>query len=223
VRIVDWFPPLFYDRTVAGKELAAAFAELELDEPLILGLARGGVAVALELAQALSAPLTAVSVQRVNLGEHRVGATTASGPPLLTYGHNLPEQALAVQLARARRAAEVQEARLGLTRPPLLGREIVVVDDGLVTGMTLAAGCRFARAEGAGRVVAAIPVGRQSGLARLEAEADLVVCPHPLKELWVVGQAYDVFDPLDEWYVAGLLATERDSQKSPGGRSSGAE
>jgi putative phosphoribosyl transferase len=80
-----------------------------------------------------------------------------------------------------------------------------VVDDGLITGLTLAAACRWARAQEVTRLIAATPVGHVDGLARLREEADVVVCPHPLDEIAVVGQAYDSFDPLDEWYVSGLL------------------
>jgi putative phosphoribosyl transferase len=60
--------------------------------------------------------------------------------------------------------------------------------------------------------VAATPVGRRDGLARLAAEADLVVCPHELEAIAVVGQAYDVFDPLDEWYVGALLEDAADER-----------
>jgi len=72
--------------------------------------------------------------------------------------------------------------------------------------VTLAAACRWARAEGVARLVAATPVGQVDGLAHVRDECDELVCPHPLEQLAVVGQAYDSFDPLDEWYVAGLLA-----------------
>jgi putative phosphoribosyl transferase len=87
----------------------------------------------------------------------------------------------------------------------VVGRTTVLVDDGLITGLTLAAACRWARAQRVARLIAATPVGLVDGLARLRGEADLVVCPHALAEIAVVGQAYDSFDPLDEWYVSGLL------------------
>jgi putative phosphoribosyl transferase len=206
VRIVPWMPPLFSDRAAGGRALARALAALPLDEPVIVGVARGGVAVAAEVARALAAPLTAVDVERVNAVGLRLGATTADGPPYLTADHGVPDDVVEPVLARARRAAATLEARLELEPTPLAGRTAVVVDDGVISGLTLAAGCRWARDEDVRRLIAATPVGHADGLARLYEEADEVVCPHPLEQIAVVGQAYDSFEPLDEWYVAGLLA-----------------
>jgi putative phosphoribosyl transferase len=209
VRIVEWFPPLFRDRAAGGLALADAVAAVAPDEPVVIGVARGGVAVAVEVARRLQAPLTAVDVERVNAHGLRLGATTAHGPPYLREGHGVPDEDVEVVLTRARRAAEALEARLELEIAPVAGQTTVVVDDGLITGLTLAAACRWACAHDAARLVAATPVGHVDGLARLQSEADVVVCPHPLEEIAVVGQAYDIFDPLEEWYVAGLLADAR--------------
>jgi predicted phosphoribosyltransferase len=206
VRLVPWIQPVLRDRAAGGRALADALAPIELDRPVIVGVARGGVAVAVEVARALGAPVTAVDVERVNAQGLRLGAVTAHGPAYLREGHGVPDEAVDSAVAQARRAAEVLEQRLEHETLAVSGRTTVVVDDGVVTGLTLSAACRWARAEQSAQVVAATPVGHVDGLARVRAEADLAVCPHPLDELAVVGQAYDIFDPLDEWYVASLLA-----------------
>ena len=206
MRIVPWIPAVYRDRREGGVALAEAVAALTPRDPIVVGVARGGVAVAVEVARRLEAALAAVDVERVNAAGLRLGATTADGPPYLRSDHGVPRQAVDEALARARRAAEALEHRLRIVPAPIAKREVVVVDDGLVTGLTLAAACRWARAAGVDRLVAATPVGHVAGLARLRPEADDVVCPQPLEQLAVVGQAYDEFDPLDEWFVAGLLA-----------------
>lgn len=205
MRIVPWMAPLYRDREAAGRALAEALAGRGLGGTVVVGVARGGVGVAAEVARVLGWPLTAVDVERVNAHGLRLGATTAAGPAYLLEAPGVPPEVVEVALARAQREARELEERLQHEPLPLAGRTALVVDDGVVTGLTLAAACRWARHVSAATVVAATPVGQVQGLARVREEADEVVCPQPLEELAVVGQAYDIFDPLDEWYVAGLL------------------
>ena len=202
LRLVPWLPPLFRDRAEAGRALAKALADGELESPVVVGVARGGVAVGLEVARALAAPLTAVSSKLIDVDGARLGAVTAGGPTYILEGRDVGD----ADVGRARRAADALAAQLDHEPLPVSGRDAIVADDGVITGLTLASACRWAHAHEAARVIAATPVGRRDGLERLRGEADAVVCPHPLDEIAVVGQAYDSFEPLDEWYVAGLLA-----------------
>ena len=202
MRIVPWMQPLFRDRAAAGRVLAETLGGRD---GVVVGVARGGVAVAAEVARELALPLTAVDVERVNAHGRRLGATTAHGPPYLL----VPEAAVEDVVSRARREAERLEARLEHETLPVEGLAALVVDDGAISGLTLAAACLWARAEGAEPVVAAVPVAHVDGLRRLAEVADEVVCPHPLEEIAVVGQAYDSFDPLDEWYIGALLDERR--------------
>src|SRR5262249_43087250 len=153
----------------------------------------------------------------------RLGAATASGPAYVPGVERIPEVELEPAVERARRAAEILDARLVHDPPELAAHIVVVVDDGVVTGLTLAPACRWVRTPPLARralcrwrrprqvagVVAAVPVGRAAGLAHVREVADEVVCRGPLEELAVVGQAYESFEPLEEWYVAGLLARPR--------------
>jgi hypothetical protein len=91
VRIVPWIPPVLRDRKAGGIALAGPVADLMLREPVVVGVARGGVAVAAEVASELGAPLTAVDVERVNARGLRLGEVTGEGPPYLREGHGVPD------------------------------------------------------------------------------------------------------------------------------------
>jgi putative phosphoribosyl transferase len=109
MRLVPWIPPLFRDRAAAGRVLSEAVAALQLDQPVVVGVARGGVAVALEVARELEASLTAIDVERVNAYGLRLGAVTAHRPPYLRGGHGAPEEDVESALTRARRACGCRE------------------------------------------------------------------------------------------------------------------
>ena len=206
--------PLFHDRVGAGRELARALRSERPLEPVVFGLARGGVEVAAEVALALDAPLDAVAVRKVGhpwQPEYALGAVAAYGGVYVRAPDGLSEEELAYVVARARRDAAALAARLHRDQPPIdpAGRSVILVDDGLATGSTMIAAVRWATTGGASRIVAAVPVAARQSLASIESEADEVVCPHVLDELESVGQWYRRFGQLDDGDVVRLLAENR--------------
>jgi putative phosphoribosyl transferase len=199
---------LFADRAEAGRRVVDVLPALEGDL-LVLGMARGGVPVAAEVARALDAPLDVLVVRKVGhpaQPEYALGAVSEDGVALPP---ELPEGLVEPQLARARRQAEV--LRGGRERAPIEGRCAVVVDDGLATGRSMAAALETVARHDAGRVVMAVPVASGPGLRALserwEAHAAEVVEP---PEFFAVGQFYEDFAQVSDEEVASLLATFAD-------------
>lgn len=207
-------PPPFTDRVDAGRQLGHALTRLRGGDVVVLGLPRGGVPVAAEVAAALGAPLDVIVVRKLGvpsrpelamgaIGEDGVRVVNRSvldairiGPPVL----DAVEQAERVELAR-----RVRVFRGDRPRVPLVGRTAVIVDDGMATGATAAVACRVARALGATSVFLAVPVGSREAVARLRAEADQVICLETPWDLASVGQFYVDFRPTRDEEVVSLL------------------
>ena len=194
----------FANRADAGRRLVEVLPALEGDV-VVLGLARGGVPVAAEVAQSLQAPLDVLVVRKVGhpaQPEYALGAVSEDG---VTLPEDLPAELVAPQLDRAREQAEV--LRRGRDREPLQGRTVLVVDDGLATGRSMAAALETVRRQGPHRVVMAVPVASGPGLRELseswEAYAAEVVEP---PEFFAVGQFYADFSQVDDEAVSQLLA-----------------
>jgi predicted phosphoribosyltransferase len=201
---------LFADRRDAGRELARVLADEALDDAVVVGLARGGVVVAAEVAQALELPLDVLAVRKVGhpyQPEYALGAVAPGGGVYVRDPGGLTEDELAAQVQRAEaKAAELDRTLHAAREPvPLAGRTCLLVDDGLATGATMIAAVRWARSRGATRVVAAVPVGARQSTALLRDEADAVVCPHELADLVAVGLWYRSFGQVGDLEVAALL------------------
>ncbi len=205
---------LFADRRDAGRVLARALADEQRPGAVAVGLARGGVVVAAEVAHALGLPLDVVAVRKVGhpwQPEYALGAVAPGGGVYIRDPGGLGEAELARQVdAALARAAELDRTlHAGREPVPLAGRSCLLIDDGLATGATMIAAIRWARSRGAARVVAAAPVGALQSAAQLRREADAVVCPNALADLVAVGLWYRAFDQIGDAEVIALLESAR--------------
>jgi putative phosphoribosyl transferase len=207
-------PPLFADRSEAGRLLAGLLEEEQGGDAVVVGLARGGVVVAAAVARALGLPLDAVAVRKVGhpwQPEYAIGAVAPGDGAYVRAQDGLTDEQLAAAVEAAKEKAAALDLRLHADRPAvdLTGRPCLLVDDGLATGATMIAAVRWARSRGAARVVAAVPVGARDTANRLRREADAVVCPHELDAFLAVGVWYEVFGQVEDGEVARLLAETR--------------
>lgn len=214
----------FEDRRDAGRKLAAHLAPLARERPIVIALPRGGVPVAVEVARALDAPLDILAVRKLGAPmnpELGVGAIAEDGTAVLD-----PDAARRAGMTQAvlestveREARElrrrVERYRDGRVPLDVRGRTVIVVDDGLATGLTDLVAVRALRSRGAGRIVVAVPVGGRDSVAIVRREADEVVCPTIPRELFGVGVWYRDFSPVSDEEVISLLAVE--SAQAPGG------
>ena len=209
----------FRDRREAGRRLAERLSGLRTASPLVLGLPRGGVPVAFEVARALDAPLDVLVVRKLGVPfqpELGMGAVGEDGvrvlnPDVLRQAR-VTESQLAEVEARERAEVEERATRLRRGRPaiPLTGRTVVIVDDGLATGGTARAAVRVARARGAERVVLAVPVAPPETVAALRADADEVVAVETPEPFFAIGGWYSDFSPTSDAEVVELLTAAQD-------------
>ncbi|AOT61696.1 Putative phosphoribosyl transferase [Streptomyces rubrolavendulae] len=205
----------FTDRAAAGRELAEALRGLRRDHPVVLGLPRGGVPVAAEVASVLGAPLDVLVVRKLGVPSRPELGFGAIGEGGVRIVNDAVVRAAGVG-AEARARVEEAEREVLLERAlryrrdrpgvPLRGRTALLVDDGIATGSTALAACRVARAQGAARVVVAVPVAPPEALALLRREADEVVCLSSPEWFGSVGQWYDDFAQTSDEEVTRLLA-----------------
>jgi len=206
---------LFADRTDAGRRLAVALRHLERRDPVVLGLPRGGVPVAYEVAQALGAPLDVIVVRKLGVPHHPelgFGAIGEGGVRVISdeivrragvRGKDLVAVERAEEAELVRRAQAYREGRPRLS---LKGRAVVVVDDGVATGATARAACQVVRAQGAAHVVLAVPVASPDVAARLGEDVDEVVCLSTPSFFSAVGEWYRDFSQTSDEEVVSLLA-----------------
>ncbi len=221
----------FRDRREAGARLASRLADLRREMPVVLGLPRGGVPVAYEVARALDAPLDVLLVRKLGLPwqpELAMGAIGEGGVRVLNRSVLASTGVTDRQLAQVEgaereeldRRARVYRGDRDMT--PVRGRTVVLVDDGLATGSTARAAVAVLRSLGARRVVLAIPVASREAVADLEGEVDRIVVVATPPDFRALGVWYADFGATSDDEVVHLLAASR-SADAPGGTHAGAE
>lgn len=204
----------FRDRADAGRQLAALLVDREHVDPLVLGLPRGGVPVAAEIARALGVPVGVFVARKVGApGREELGVgAVAEGSDALVVSDAARHVGLSAARLEEGAARERQELRRRVARyrgdrplPDPAGRDVVLVDDGLATGVTAEAALRALRARGPRRLTLAVPVGARDAVDRLGAVADEVVCPLVPRTFVAVGAWYDDFEQVTDDEVVAFL------------------
>ena len=207
---------LFADRADAGRSLARELAFLRGSDVVVLGLPRGGVPVAFEVASELDAPLDVIVVRKLGVPfqpELAMGAIGEGGIRIINYevvhGSLIEREDIAAVEQRERQELERQARRFraGRSRVDLTGRHAVLVDDGVATGSTARAACEVARAQGAARVIFAAPVGAPRSAPALvhRHSCDEVILLRTPGSFRSVGQWYADFTPVSDAVVTALL------------------
>ena len=206
---------LFHDRADAGRRLAQHLDSFRDQDVVVLGLPRGGVPVAFEVAKALRAPLDVLVVRKLRVpfqpelafGAIGEGGVRVINDAVLEHTELTPAEIADVEnVQRAELQWEVERYRRGRERAPLAGRVVLIVDDGFATGATARAACQAVRAQGVKRIVLAAPVGSADVVDELRSCADEVVCLQtPTFYFYTVGQGYHRFRETSDDEVIALL------------------
>lgn len=211
---------LFQDREAAGRALCPMLLKEAGSDVVVLGLPRGGVAVAAPVARALKAPMDVRVVKKIGapgqpelaLGAVAVDGTTAWNQPLLDWLHLSPADREGLRV-RAQRAAEAREKLIRSVHPVvrLKGQLVIVVDDGIATGMTAEVSLKSLRAEQPRRIILAVPVIAPLAARRLRGTVDALVTLDSPPDFYAVGACYRDFPQVEDEAVLQLLRENREA------------
>jgi predicted phosphoribosyltransferase len=205
----------FGDRHDAGRRLADALAAYaDRDDVLVLALPRGGVPVGYEVARALGAPLDVMQVRKLGVPGHEelaMGAIASGGVRILSEDVvetlRIPDRVIATVAAAEEQELDRRERiyREGRPFPDVRGRIVILVDDGLATGSTMRAAAAALRAQGADRLVVAVPVAPRVTCDALRELVDDVICAVTPEPFFAVGEWYQDFTQVGDAEVQDLL------------------
>lgn len=222
---------MFLDRQDAGARLAERLRGLPgAEDAVVVGLPRGGVPVAFEVATALNAPLDVLVVRKLGVpyqpelgfGAIGEGGVRVVNPNVVRLAGLTPGEIARVE-EREQAEVERRARRFRGERAPvdLAGRTVIVVDDGIATGGTARAACQIARARGAARVVLAVPVGAPETVASMHDVADEVVCLETPDSFYAIGFWYQDFTQTTDDQVVELLRRAASRERARAGARTG--
>ncbi|MHB1209171.1 MAG: phosphoribosyltransferase [Acidimicrobiales bacterium] len=208
----------FVDRVDAGKRLGTALHSFVPQEPIVLGLARGGVPVAAQVARLLNAPLDVLLVRKLGVPDQpelAFGAIGEGGAKVLStqlirrLALSDAQMTAVEQRERAELGRRLVRYRAGHQPVSLVGRTVIIVDDGLATGATARVAVQVVRERGARAIVVAVPVASREARIAIAQIADAVVCLSTPDQFRAVGQWYENFDQTSDDEVTRLLDEHR--------------
>ena len=206
---------LFHDRVDAGRQLAEKLRQYQGQDAVVLGLPRGGVVVAAEVARALDLPLDVVITRKIGAPfnpEYAIGAVAEQDAVMLNDEEiallGIPDEYVqrAIREQQAEIDRRIEEYRGGRSLKFLQNRIAILVDDGIATGYTMLAAVRAAKRAGARKVVVAVPVAPAAALPRFRSEADDIVVVDTPEPFLAVGRFYEEFEQVSDAEVERLLA-----------------
>jgi predicted phosphoribosyltransferase len=217
---------IFANRSEAGRSLAWRLEKFaNRDDVLILGIPRGGVPVAYEIARALHIPLDVLVLRKLGVPGHEelaFGAIALGGTRVLDRHilRNIGISAAEVEAVTARERDELlrREEKFRGDSPPLslAGKAVILVDDGIATGASLLAGIRAVRTMAPAKLIVAVPVAPAETCERLADEVDEIVCVATPEPFGAVGQFYDDFSEVHDEDVIRLLAEHNKARAAAG-------
>jgi putative phosphoribosyl transferase len=217
VRILSRSGARFADRAEAGKLLAQEMREYRGQKPVVLGIPRGGIIVAHEIARELDADLDIVlahKLQSPGYSELAMGSIAEDGRLFLNEDvvKDMDVSQAYIEQEKTRQMTEIKRRinmfRQGRPKVPLAGRLVIVTDDGVATGATTQAALWAVRAEKPGKLIAAFPVGPEDTITRLAEYVDEMICLRSPPMFFAVGQFYLSFEPIEDSEVVEILRNE---------------
>ena len=205
----------FKDRSAAGKRLAAALAQYK-DQPntIVLGLPRGGAVVAYEIVKALGLPLDLLLVRKIGAPFDRELAVGAIAYPDVCIVNNNFIKMFGISQAVIDKIIAQEKLELirrnhvyrrGCEPPLLLGKTVIIADDGIATGANMQAAVKVVSMQKPEKIVLAVPVAASDAIKKLEKEVDEIVCPIVLQNLGGISNSYDDFTQVEDDEVLAIL------------------